>query len=191
MIDHDSYEELCNFIRIVSGDAAREGALANANASDDDNGDLPNPIATLQPNQGEPDGPHLGVTHFIIHARKCLLKGLSTKQNRSIPPLHYDWVYRLLDDFPHLDFSINGGVLSFQVVQELLERRSTSGRQVRGVMLGRLLTKAPWVFHYVDQFFYEEPCSSQSRYDIILKYVDFCEEMERQGRRELINKYYL
>ena len=53
-------------------------------------------------------------------------------------------------------------------------------------MLGRLLTKAPWVFHYVDQFFYEEPCSSQSRYDIILKYVDFCEEMERQGRRESI-----
>ena len=123
------------------------------------------------------------MTHFIIHARKCLLKGLTTKQNRSIPPLQYDWVYRLLDDFPHLDFSINGGVLSLKLVQELLDRRSASSRQVRGVMVGRLLTKAPWVFHYVDQFFYGLPCSTLSRYDVIMKYVEFCESMTKEGSR--------
>ena len=152
--------------------------MANATASDDDDGDTPPLEHTIQPLQGQ----KLGATHFIIHARKCLLKGLTTKQNRSVPPLHYDWVYRLLDDFPHLDFSINGGVLSLKQADDLLKRRSESGRQVRVVMIGRLLTKAPWVFHYVDQFFYNVPNPSMSPYDTIMAYVDFCEEMERQGR---------
>ena len=152
--------------------------MANATASDDDNGDTPPPEHTIQPSTGR----KLGAPHFIIHARKCLLKGLTTKQNRSVPPLHYDWVYRLLDDFPHLDFSINGGVLSLKQADDLLKRRSDSGRQVRGVMIGRLLTKAPWVFHYIDQFFYDVPNPSMSPYDTIMAYVEFCEEMERQGR---------
>ncbi|KAK8793145.1 hypothetical protein WA538_004222 [Blastocystis sp. DL] len=178
--NHDSYDELKQFIHIVSGDAAREGEMANATASDDDNGDTPPPEHTIQPSTGR----KLGATHFIIHARKCLLKGLTTKQNRSVPPLHYDWVYRLLDDFPHLDFSINGGVLSLKQADDLLKRRSDSGRQVRGVMIGRLLTKAPWVFHYIDQFFYDVSNPSMSPYDTIMAYVEFCEEMERQGRTQ-------
>lgn len=68
-IDHDSYEELCHFISVVSGcpsDSADEGETA-----------------------AEPL-----VSHFIIHARKCLLKGLSTKDNLRIPELNYDWVFR-------------------------------------------------------------------------------------------------
>ena len=150
--------------------------MANATASDDDNGDTPPPEHTIQPSTGR----KLGATHFIIHARKCLLKGLTTKQNRSVPPLHYDWVYRLLDDFPHLDFSINGGVLSLKQADDLLKRRSDSGRQVRGVMIGRLLTKAPWVFHYIDQFFYDVSNPSMSPYDTIMAYVEFCEEMARK-----------
>ncbi|RLN94187.1 hypothetical protein BBJ28_00017514, partial [Nothophytophthora sp. Chile5] len=55
-----------------------------------------------------------GVRHFIVHARKCLLKGLSTKDNRTIPPLHYEFVYRLKEEFPHLAFTLNGGVQSIQ-----------------------------------------------------------------------------
>ena len=50
-----------------------------------------------------------GVTKFIIHARKCHLKGLDPKQNRTIPPLKYDWVYNLAKEFPDLYFVINGG----------------------------------------------------------------------------------
>ncbi|KAK9818858.1 hypothetical protein WJX74_002305 [Apatococcus lobatus] len=52
-----------------------------------------------------------GVTHFLIHARKCLLKGLNPHQNRTIPPLRYEWVWALKRDFPHLSFSLNGGVM--------------------------------------------------------------------------------
>uniref|UniRef100_A0A7S3A1N0 DUS-like FMN-binding domain-containing protein n=1 Tax=Rhodosorus marinus TaxID=101924 RepID=A0A7S3A1N0_9RHOD len=51
-----------------------------------------------------------GVKRFVIHARKAILKGLSPAQNRSIPPLKYDYVYRLIDEFPDLYFTINGGV---------------------------------------------------------------------------------
>jgi tRNA-dihydrouridine synthase A len=50
-----------------------------------------------------------GVKKFILHARKCFLKGLNPKENRNIPPLKYDWVFRLSKDFPHLNFVINGG----------------------------------------------------------------------------------
>lgn len=57
-----------------------------------------------------------GVKKFIIHARKCLLNGLSPKDNRTIPPLKYDWVLRLKQDFPHLDFVINGGFTTIEMV---------------------------------------------------------------------------
>lgn len=57
-----------------------------------------------------------GVRHFIVHARTCLLDGLSTAQNRSIPPLHYQVVHRLARDFPELRFTINGGIRTLDAV---------------------------------------------------------------------------
>lgn len=59
-----------------------------------------------------------GARKFIIHARKCLLNGLTTKQNRDIPPLHYEVVHRLAQDFPDLTFVINGGIQSFEQATE-------------------------------------------------------------------------
>jgi tRNA-dihydrouridine synthase A len=47
-----------------------------------------------------------GVTDFVIHARKCLLNGISPAQNRSVPPLRHDWVWALKRDFPHLSFQV-------------------------------------------------------------------------------------
>jgi tRNA-dihydrouridine synthase A len=59
------------------------------------------------------------VKHFIIHARKAILdKKFSPKDNRTIPPLSYDTVYRLVQDFPHLDFTLNGGVKTYDQVLE-------------------------------------------------------------------------
>lgn len=54
------------------------------------------------------------VTHFLIHARKCLLKGLNPHQNRTVPPLRYEWIWALKRDFPGLEFSLNGGVVSLE-----------------------------------------------------------------------------
>jgi len=50
-----------------------------------------------------------GITKFIIHARKAFLSGLNPKENRTIPPLKYSWVFELKKEFPHLNFVINGG----------------------------------------------------------------------------------
>ncbi len=72
-----------------------------------------------------------GVTHFIIHARKAWLKGLSPKENREIPPLNYDLVLRMKAAFPQLTICINGGITSLDQAKSLLEQG------LDGVMLGR------------------------------------------------------
>ena len=72
-----------------------------------------------------------GVTHFIIHARKAWLKGLSPKENREIPPLQYDLVVRMKAQFPQLTICINGGITSLDQVRALLDQG------LDGVMLGR------------------------------------------------------
>jgi tRNA-dihydrouridine synthase A len=79
-----------------------------------------------------------GCRTFIVHARNAVLKGLSPKENREIPPLKYPYVYRLKQDFPRLEIVINGGITSrAQVAEEL--------RKVDGVMLGRAAYHDPWV----------------------------------------------
>jgi len=80
-----------------------------------------------------------GCKTFIVHARNAVLKGLSPKENREIPPLKYDYVYRLKRDFPHLEVVINGGVVSQDQIQAHL-------RHVDGVMIGRAAYSNPWFF---------------------------------------------
>ncbi len=72
-----------------------------------------------------------GVTHFIIHARKAWLQGLSPKENREIPPLDYDLVLRMKAAFPHLTICLNGGVTA------LAQAKSLLGLGLDGVMIGR------------------------------------------------------
>jgi tRNA-dihydrouridine synthase A len=79
-----------------------------------------------------------GCTTFIAHARNAVLKGLSPKDNREIPPLKYDYVYRLKKDFPQLQIVINGGIVSREQITEQL-------KHVDGVMLGRAAYHNPWV----------------------------------------------
>ncbi|GJP73996.1 hypothetical protein CLOP_g4649 [Closterium sp. NIES-67] len=78
------------------------------------------------------------VRHFTIHARKALLKGLSPAQNRTVPPLRYEYVFALLRDFPSLSFTLNGGVTSLQQASVLLDKG------VHGVMIGRAAYNTPW-----------------------------------------------
>ncbi|GLE08321.1 hypothetical protein PINS_up019386 [Pythium insidiosum] len=92
-----------------------------------------------------------GVRHFVVHARKCLLNGLSPHENRTIPPLRYDWVYRLKDDFPHLRFTLNGGVQSIQHAKQLLD-----ATRLDGVMIGRAAYYTPWNFRDADRLLFGE-----------------------------------
>lgn len=78
------------------------------------------------------------VSHFIIHSRKALLKGLSPAENRTIPPLKYEYVLALMRDFPHLHFSINGGIVT------LPQAAAALSYGVHGVMIGRAAYNTPW-----------------------------------------------
>jgi len=78
-----------------------------------------------------------GCKTFIVHARNAVLKGLSPKENREIPPLKYDYVYRLKRDFPRLEIVINGGITSLPQIGLHL-------KSVDGVMIGRAAYSNPW-----------------------------------------------
>jgi len=79
-----------------------------------------------------------GCRTFIVHARNAVLKGLSPKENREVPPLRHADVYRLKRDFPQLEIVLNGGIASQAAVAAHLEH-------VDGVMLGRAAYHDPWV----------------------------------------------
>jgi tRNA-dihydrouridine synthase A len=91
-----------------------------------------------------------GAESLIVHARNAWLQGLNPKQNREIPPLKYDWVYRLKRDFADHEIIINGGITSLDACLDHLQ-------QVDGVMLGREPYRNPYVLHNVDSVIFGEP----------------------------------
>ncbi len=109
-----------------------------------------------------------GCTRFIIHARKAWLQGLSPKENRDVPPLRYDLVYRLKSEFPHLDISINGGIKTLDAVAEHL-------KQVDGVMLGRAVYESPYLLADADRRFFgaqEAPVERHAVVEAMLPYIE-------------------
>ena len=87
-----------------------------------------------------------GCSKFIVHARKCFLKGLNPKQNRTIPPLKHDWVFRLKETFPEIDFVLNGGLSSIEEVSQMMSDTNSLRKSVEleGCMVGRLAIDTPW-----------------------------------------------
>ncbi|XP_024380441.1 uncharacterized protein [Physcomitrium patens] len=118
--------------------------------------------------------------HFIIHARKAVLKGLSPDENRRIPPLKYDYVFALMRDFPNLKFTLNGGVVGIHQVNEALNRG------VFGVMLGRTAYNSPWsVLANVDRVVYGDMTPVLTRRQILEKYVVYGDaELHRYGYKK-------
>jgi len=115
-----------------------------------------------------------GCKTFIIHARKAWLKGLSPKENREIPPLRYETVYQLKQDFPQLEFVLNGGVTDLaQIKQHLL--------QADGVMVGRAAYHNPYLLAQVDHEIFGYKGSIPTREDILAKYQYYLERQRSQG----------
>lgn len=115
-----------------------------------------------------------GCNRFIIHARKAHLKGLSPKENRTIPPLRYPDVYRLKADFPNLLIEINGGVKCLDEVESHLEH-------VDGVMVGRSAFDHPYMFSEVDARFYGRSRPVITRREIIEAMVPYVEDCLKAG----------
>lgn len=117
-----------------------------------------------------------GCSTFIIHARKAWLSGLSPKQNREIPPLQYDAVYRLKADFPHLEIIINGGINTLPQAEKLLQ-------QLDGVMLGREAYHNPYLLAEVDQRFFNATETTLSRHEIVELLMPYIQSQLNAGVR--------
>jgi tRNA-dihydrouridine synthase A len=112
-----------------------------------------------------------GCDTFIVHARKALLEGLSPKENRTVPPLDYQRVYRLKQDYPDLRIVLNGGISTTEQVVEHLHH-------VDAVMVGREAYQNPWFLTELEQALHGEP--AQQRQAVV-------EKMSAYIERELAN----
>ena len=115
-----------------------------------------------------------GCQHFIIHARKAWLQGLSPKQNRTIPPLNYPWVYQIKKDFPLLKITINGGITSTKEVLKHLNK-------VDGVMLGRAIYNQPFTLTEIDSHVFGIRDAVRSREEIVIEYMKYIETQHKLG----------
>ena len=142
----DRYEDMVNFVRIVS---------------------------------------EAGCTNFSIHARKAWLQGLSPKENRHVPPLRYEDVYRLKQDFPHLFIEINGGIAN-------IEQAKTHLQFVDAAMIGRTAYDRPYIFATVDRDIYAEDTTPLTRQQIVkamIPYIDYW--ISRETRLNSISRHML
>ena len=104
---------------------------------------------------------------IIVHARVAILKGLTPRQNRQIPPLKYQNVYQLKKEFPDLEIVINGGIKDVNDSIQHLE-------QVDGVMLGRSPYDNPMIVSNVDSTIFDEVDIGDDRKSILKKYIQYC-----------------
>ncbi|MFC3093637.1 tRNA dihydrouridine(20/20a) synthase DusA [Alteromonas sediminis] len=117
-----------------------------------------------------------GCHTFIVHARKAWLQGLSPKENREVPPLNYERVYRIKRAFPELSISINGGVKTFDQAKMHLE-------QVDGVMVGREVYANPYMMASVDKTLFNVSSTTLSRDQIVLAMQDYITQVADTGFR--------
>ena len=116
-----------------------------------------------------------GCRQFIVHARIAMLEGLSPKENRSVPPLNYERVYRLKEAHPEMQVIINGGFTTIEQVDSALQH-------VDGVMIGRQAYHQPWFLAELEQHFdpaFEPP----PRRSVIERMVPYIEQQLKDGER--------
>jgi tRNA-dihydrouridine synthase A len=107
-----------------------------------------------------------GCSVFIVHARKAILKGLSPKENREIPPLHYEFVERLKAERPELNISLNGGL-------NTLDESVPHLAWADGVMLGRAAYNNIALLADVDRVIYGDPAPSPDRFAVLESYIAY------------------
>ncbi len=116
-----------------------------------------------------------GADALIVHARNAWLQGLNPKQNREIPPLKYDWVYRLKRDFPAQPIVINGGIKTLEACVEHLGK-------VDGVMLGREPYANPWLLQRVDEVVFGEAAPAvENRVAVLHRIYPYIEQQLAGG----------
>lgn len=117
-----------------------------------------------------------GSDALVVHARKAWLNGLSPKENRDIPPLDYDRVYRLKAAFPDVPVIINGGIPTVAAAKQHLAH-------VDGAMLGRAAYHEPWRLLSVDPGLFEEPSPHATMHEAIEALMPYIQRELAAGTR--------
>lgn len=115
-----------------------------------------------------------GCKTFIVHARNAILRGLSPKENREIPPLKYDYAYQLKKDFPQLEIIINGGIKTLEDIDAHL-------LHVDGVMVGREAYHNPWLMAAFDARYYGDEPSGKTRLQVVEAMLPYIERQLATG----------
>ncbi len=115
-----------------------------------------------------------GCRTFIVHGRKAWLKGLSPRANRNVPPLRYDVVYRLKQDFPELELILNGGVKTLTEVREHLSR-------VDGIMVGREAYHNPYILAEADRLIFDSDRPPPTRLEVLENYLPYVQRELAHG----------
>ena len=113
-----------------------------------------------------------GCRTFVIHARNAWLQGLSPKENREVPPLRYDWAYRLKQERPHLQVVVNGGIATLAEAVQHLDHTD-------GAMLGRAAYHDPYLLHRLDVAWFGG--SLRSRAQLLRAYRPYVEQQLARG----------
>ena len=116
-----------------------------------------------------------GVKTFIIHARKAMLGKFTPKQNLNIPPLKYDYVFRLKKDFPNEEIIINGGITSVEEIKPLLKKTD-------GVMIGRAAYHTPYILAEVEKEIFDNS-KILSRQEVIEQLIPYVKDELNKGSR--------
>ncbi len=127
-----------------------------------------------------------GCAMLIVHARIAILQGLSPKDNRSVPPLDYERVYRLKSEFPDLTIVLNGGITTTEECRRHLE-------SVDGVMIGRQAYQQPWFLTEPEQAFGGNPdYRAPQRHDVVHALLPYRErELKRGAELKHITRHLL
>ena len=116
-----------------------------------------------------------GVKTFIIHARKAILGKFTPKQNLNIPPLKYDFVYKLKKDFPNEEIIINGGITSTEQIKEHL-------KNVDGVMMGRSIYHSPYLLADIEKEIFKNE-NVLSRHQVMENLIPYVKEEIKKGTK--------
>ena len=116
-----------------------------------------------------------GIKTFIIHARKAMLGKFTPKQNLNIPPLKYDYVYNLKNDFPDEEIIINGGITSVEEINDHLKK-------IDGVMIGRAAYHTPYLLADIEKEIFKNQ-TIPSRQEVIENLIPYVKEELKKGTR--------
>jgi tRNA-dihydrouridine synthase A len=116
-----------------------------------------------------------GCGMFVVHARNAWLQGLSPKENREVPPLRYDWAYRLKRERPNLQVIVNGGIADFAEATAHLQHTD-------GAMLGRAAYHEPYLLHRLDTaWFGDDDAEPRTRAELLRAWQPYVEAQVERG----------